>query len=580
MACWLMPLLLMLSVMTYFFQSHNASTAARLLEQLDFNDQIVEERLNSAIAASRAASSEQKIRDAYIRYCDDERYGPLYSRCFDFMTLKYRHDEKFLASILWFYEDPEEMNVSVYNESIGASYHMVDDYWTEDHEAVYERAKNLDTGIDFFWRNDRLYMIRNIVTTRFEPIAAIVMQLNVDYCMGNLTTLPWVNSVNLYLEGNQIVMQGDKIKEDRLEMSLPANVKGYSNKEGSLWVYDSYLGDYHMSTLIEVKNFSEMGPFFGYQYVMLGMLLLLFPLMGIMMWLFRKQIAQPVDEMIDGAHHIEAGELGYKLEYQADNKEFQYLIDSFNAMSIQLEYQFEHIFEEELALRDARIKALQSNINPHFLNNTLEIINWEARLGGNIKVSKMIEALSVLLDGAMDRKGKPEVRLAEEMVYVNAYLYIVQERLGKRVTIVKDLDESLMEYMVPRLIMQPVIENAVEHGVVPYGRGIIGIHGFVDGDMLIIQIINDGTLSEEDEKHIALLLSPEYDKSRESSGNLGIANVNQRLRIMYGDPCRLTLEKDESNHTIATIRIKISQNEQKNTTNSITSYSNFPGEER
>lgn len=69
------------------------------------------------------------------------------------------------------------------------------------------------------------------------------------------------------------------------------------------------------------------------------------------------------------------------------------------------------------------------------MNNTLEIINWEARLSDNVKVSRMIEALSTMLDAAMDRKGRPIVHVSEEMMYVDAYLYIISERLGKRLTI-------------------------------------------------------------------------------------------------------------------------------------------------
>ena len=72
--------------------------------------------------------------------------------------------------------------------------------------------------------------------------------------------------------------------------------------------------------------------------------------------------------------------MGYQLSYQANSREFQYLTDSYNHMSGQLQHQFNRLYQEELALRDAHIKALQAHINPHFLNNTLEIINWEARM--------------------------------------------------------------------------------------------------------------------------------------------------------------------------------------------------------
>ena len=142
-----------------------------------------------------------------------------------------------------------------------------------------------------------------------------------------------------------------------------------------------------------------------------------------------------------------------------------------------LKYQFDHIYEEELALEDARIMALQSHINPHFMNNTLEIINWEARLAGNDKVSEMISSLGTLLDAALDRKKQPEVPLKEELTYVKAYLFIMKERFGKRLEVTLEIPEELYQEKVPRLILQPVIENAIAHGVQVQGTGKVRITG-------------------------------------------------------------------------------------------------------
>ncbi len=195
--------------------------------------------------------------------------------------------------------------------------------------------------------------------------------------------------------------------------------------------------------------------------------------------------------------------------------------------------------------------ALQSHINPHFMNNTLEIINWEARLSGNEKVSKMIGALSTMLDAAMDRRKRPQVRLSEEMGYVNSYLYITGERLGSRLKVEKELPEELMDCVVPRLILQPVIENAVEHGVAPNGSGTVRLRGYCDDAYLYLETINDGGMTEEDRARIERLLDPNYNTGKEPAGNLGIANVNQRLRILFGDPCGLTITEREDGKVVA-----------------------------
>ena len=176
-------------------------------------------------------------------------------------------------------------------------------------------------------------------------------------------------------------------------------------------------------------------------------------------------------------------------------------------------------------------------------------------MSGDVKASKMIEALSTVLDAALDRKGSPQVRLAEEMTYVNAYLYIVKERFGKRLAVDVDLPEELMDCMVPRLILQPVIENAVEHGIGPSGQGRVSLRGFRQGERLILEIENNGGLSPQDEAHITHLLSPDYDMQNEPSGNIGIANVNLRLRILYGPGCGLTITRGEGSAVVARLTI-------------------------
>ena len=126
-----------------------------------------------------------------------------------------------------------------------------------------------------------------------------------------------------------------------------------------------------------------------------------------------------------------------------------------------------------IAQKESEYLALQNQINPHFLNNTLEIINWEARLADDVKVCQMLEALSTMLSAAMDRKHRPLIHLSEEMMYVDAYLFIIRERLGKRLTVEKEISPETLDCYVPRLVLQPLLENAVEHGINPVQKGTI-----------------------------------------------------------------------------------------------------------
>jgi two-component system sensor histidine kinase YesM len=227
-------------------------------------------------------------------------------------------------------------------------------------------------------------------------------------------------------------------------------------------------------------------------------------------------------------------------------------------MSAELKTQFEQSYEEQLALQDARVKALQSQISPHFLNNTLEIINWESRMANNEKACRMIEALSTMLDAAMARGGSSYVSVTEELRYVDAYLYILSERYGERLRVDKQIDESLLDYYVPRLILQPIVENAMEHGIEKRGNGAITLRIFAEKH-LYLEVENDGTMTQQDRENIARLLS--WDGRSEGgetkTGRIGIRNVNRRLKILYGGEFGLTIEEIAPGSILARIKLPL-----------------------
>lgn len=159
----------------------------------------------------------------------------------------------------------------------------------------------------------------------------------------------------------------------------------------------------------------------------------------------------------------------------------------------------------------------------------------------------------------MNRKAESLDTVAEEMVYVEAYLYIISQRFGEKFHYKKEVDESLLNYRIPRLIVQPIVENAVEHGM-NSRQGEITIRIFAkEEDILCIEIEDNGTLSEEDKKRIDRLLSEKPDPAQEGHVSLGIRNVDQRLKMLYGEKCGLFIENNKNNHTVSTILVKMNE---------------------
>ena len=470
--CWLLPMILAAVVLGGYLTQGLAQQEKQAAEHFQLNLQMGADRVASAVEASRLPSYDPEFRNGWSQYCRDHEYTLLYRRCYSLFSRLYQADSRFRYTVFCFAEDPENMSLTVVNGSSGLlSTRQVRERWQSDLPAVLELAAGLDTSVGFLEHGGQVYLVRNLMDPDYQPIGILALALDLPYYFEDLSLLPWASSVSVELGPDTVLLiKGDALpqpKENTLEFVVSTR-------------------DFTLRGQVEIDYDVLLAGFSAYQYVLAAMAVSLLLLLWFTFRFFRRKISQPIDALMAGASQIQAGELGSQIDYQAGSREFEYLTDSFNRMSAQLQSQFTRLYQEELARKDAQIKALQSHINPHFLNNTLESLNWQARMNGDAKVSRMIEALSTVLDAALDRKGRPEVRLAEEMTYVNAYLYIVKQRFGKRLSVDVHLPDELMDCRVPRLILQPVIENAVEHGVGPGGQGNIALRGFLREGFLIL----------------------------------------------------------------------------------------------
>ena len=540
--CWLLPMILAAVVLGGYLTQGLAQQEKQAAEQFQLNLQMGADRVSSAVEASRLPSYDPEFRNGWNQYCRDHEYTLLYQRSYSLFSRLFQADSRFRYAVFCFAEDPENMSITVVNGSFGLLSNQVRDRWRQDLPAVSELAAGLDTAVGFLEQDGQVYLVRNLMGSDYRPIGVLALALDLSYYFEDLSLLPWASAVSVSLGADTTIPIKGGAPPQPGEKTLEYVVQDR---------------DFTLRGRAEVDYDVLLAGFSAYRYVLAAMVMSLLLLLWFTFRFFRQKVSRPIDALMAGAAKIQAGELGSQIDYQAGSREFEYLTDSFNRMSAQLQSQFTRLYQEELARRDAQIKALQSHINPHFLNNTLESINWQVRMSGDAKASRMIEALSTVLDAALDRKGRPEVRLAEEMTYVNAYLYIVKQRFGKRLSVDVRLPDGLMDCWVPRLILQPVIENAVEHGIGPGGQGSIALRGFRQEGFLILEVENDGGMTREDEEHIARLLSPDYDMAGEPSGNIGIANVDLRLRILYGRPCGLTISRGEGRAVVARLTIAL-----------------------
>lgn len=555
---WVIPLTLLTNILLFFvYRNLNNQTERTIVNSTENAVEICLSRLSDSITASKNASYLPTIREVYGSYQISKNKLLLYEQVTLFLNQQYKFDDRFLSAMLIFTELPEEIYYTYGNKNI-STYSNVDYFKRHSLKQVMELSKVLDTGVDFFSFDGRVYMVRNLMTSTFEPYAVIVMELNSEAIFNSISTIWGYEEGTIFKNGTYLWGADSNTYLSQYEADTDTSV--YYKNNGNSYVYKTikFNQDY-FTFAAKIYDDAILYETDAFRYIILFTIPILIILAMLVFRFFHKKITKPIFHLITAAHLISEGNYGTKVEKLHSSREFSFLGEAFNSMSLELKNQFEKIYLEELALKDAKIMALQSQINPHFLNNTLEIINWEARLVENYKVSGMIEALSTILNATMNRKQQHLVPLAEELSFADAYFFIIATRLGERFHVIKDIDESLLQVPVPQLIIQPIIENAVSHGMNEQNQGTVTLHIFSKEDKLYIEVKNQGILTEEDKAKIKLLLSDTEEGENERSTNLGIRNVNRRLKIIYGNDCGLTIKSDKDGSTISTIIVKINK---------------------
>lgn len=562
---WLLPLLVLtLGMIVTVSSMINNQIEKTIVVSADKAVEICDMQLQEMVVSSKNASYNSTIRDSYVKYLRQGFSARDKRAINNFLAQQYKYDARILCTMLFFLDDPEELfyTYNTYRDNnTGNQVYSRRNYFMNDmQEKVIEKSKSLDTGIALMEGDGHLYLVRNLVNSSFVPYAILVMELKPEDMFSSLNSIWGNENYEIYIDDIPLIRNGVDQRFHQDFIKNPTGSSIYFNNRKEAYVYKVVEWENQQIVyVVELNSKSIIDETVVLQYAFALALFFMILLIVVVFRFVHKKVTSPMAELIQGAREIALGNYGHQVEVQNSSDEFEYLDKAFNTMSSELKYQFETIYKEELALKDANIKALQSQINPHFLNNTLEIINWEARMSGNDDVSGMIEALTTMLNATMNRKQRRFVMLSEELSYVDAYLYIISSRYRDRFQVHREIDESLLGVFVPILIIQPIVENAVEHGVEENREGSVDIKIYREGDKLYIKVINDGILKESDKEKIQRLLGEGEEKFDESHISLGIRNVNRRLKIIYGEDCGLTVDSDEENRTVSTIIVKLSQ---------------------
>lgn len=238
---------------------------------------------------------------------------------------------------------------------------------------------------------------------------------------------------------------------------------------------------------------------------------------------------------------VEKEDFSYTLN-TASQDEIGELITSFSKMERKLNYLINEVYKSRIKEKEYEMKALQAQINPHFLYNTLSLINWKAIEAGKRDISKITLALSAFYRTSLN-KGNNITHISGEIENMRSYLSIQLMLHDDGFDVTEDIDDSVLEYTCPNLILQPLIENAIDHGidVMPGDRrGTISVI-CKDMDTYIQFVIKDNGIGMTKEQTVKIL-------TKDSKG-YGVRNVNERLKLCYGEEYPMIIKSKENTGT-------------------------------
>ncbi len=293
----------------------------------------------------------------------------------------------------------------------------------------------------------------------------------------------------------------------------------------------------HGCTLLYIaeKGFFAESTQTAYNVILLSSLFLIM-LNIVIVILFNKNVYQPITNVESALHAIVTGDTELKVENVNESNELYPLYNDINSLILRLKKLIDSEYSAGIMKKQAEIDALQSQINPHFLYNTLESIRGLAIEEGMDEIDKMVKSLADIFRYSITNKNEM-VTLEEELRNVDNYLNIQQFRFNNKFIVIRDIEEDTKKCLIPKLIIQPLVENAIIHGLeTKEGKGTIKIKARSTLNTLIINIEDDGKGIDRETLDIineCLTNGVNVKNTKDIHVGLGLININERIKLIF-----------------------------------------------
>ena len=269
--------------------------------------------------------------------------------------------------------------------------------------------------------------------------------------------------------------------------------------------------------------------------------------------LLAAYLTKPISLLNNRLHRIADNDFSYDPEIEKAGGELGQIGHTVNEMTMSIENLLQTTEQSYEQRRKIEIQLLQSQVNPHFLYNTLDSIRWMAVIQKSPGIESMTRSLSNLLKN-IAKGTQDKITLEEELALLHDYVEIQSVRYMEVFTFHDTVPKELYRYRIIKLTLQPLVENAIFHGIEPTGEnGTITVTGREEGGDLVLCVTDDGAGIPPDV--LPTLLSEERPRSHASLNGIGVCNVHKRLQMLYGEAYGLTIESEPGVGTCVTVRV-------------------------
>jgi two-component system sensor histidine kinase YesM len=354
----------------------------------------------------------------------------------------------------------------------------------------------------------------------------------------NLNGQQWI----LVSEGGQILAETKPLR-NRKEPLDTQFIADSSREKGSHWTEDrgerlfvtqSKLETNGWSVLSVIPEKTLLGSMNVVRNTIIALLIGYFLLGGWIAVILFARLTKPITDLASWMKQVDAGNLVLNDHPYTGKGEIPFLFRSFQSMVLRLKEQISQIYESEQKKKELEFEALNYQIRPHFLYNTLDTIKWKAARGKVTDVVPMIEALSGMLRRTLNGNGL--VTLRQEIEQVKYYVELEQYRHQDAFDVLYDIDEKALDTEIPKLLVQPLVENAIRHGVLNTDeQGFILLRIYMEsGEGIVIEVLDNGPGFP-----VGYAPGNEQASQERVSGGIGLSNISKRLVLYYGVNHRL-----------------------------------------